>query len=367
MKYLIVLLVLSAAQPTYANMASPIWEGTSTGSVFSSRDIDILGEHIRLSIDEDFQTATYHIAYRISCDSGGTQIPLLFDARDYREGFNIWVDDQQVPVLNVPKGHLTTTNTPYQKFSNAFGREEGQTAPNVTLTWDNGSVWSYQLDDLQYFELDLAPGEHLIRIIYTADAWIDHADWVKSYSFRYALLPAKYWRSFNSLEIELDSPKANGHWSTSLGAPDEGAMERKAVWRFSNLPADYFTISFQPAINNWAKAMIAIGPLGLTLVLLVVLTFFHVLLIRTFRNRHPLKKYSWAVILGSIAVPFITLVFFMFSFGIIDLVIGQHAGSHHGYVFFILLLYPALLPIYWIIMWQIDRHLKNKLHPNPLT
>ena len=56
------------------------------------------------------------------------------------------------------------------------------------------------------------------------------------------------------------------------------------------------------------------------------------------------KKFSWVMLLGSLVVPAITLIFFVYAFGLIDDVIGTHASRYHGYNFLVLLLYPAIMP-----------------------
>jgi len=67
------------------------------------------------------------------------------------------------------------------------------------------------------------------------------------------------------------------------------------------------------------------------------------------------------VILGSLVVPLLILFFHMLSYFIIDWSIGEEASRRHGYTFLILFLYPLLLPVYWFIMWWIDRSMKRSL------
>jgi hypothetical protein len=74
--YLIVLLF--ATLFCNANMASPYVEGTLSGSAFSSRNIDIIGEKITISPNKDFSSAFYDIEYTISSSSSYSHIiPLL--------------------------------------------------------------------------------------------------------------------------------------------------------------------------------------------------------------------------------------------------------------------------------------------------
>ncbi|MCB0630539.1 MAG: hypothetical protein KDD15_12420 [Lewinella sp.] len=350
------------SQLCLANMASPLREGTHAASAFSSRDIDILREIIQVSIDKDFSRASYRITYHIQTDSAGQQVPLLFLARDYLGDFQVWVDDKEVQLLAIPNEYLLTPDSLLQRFSNTF-RPDGATRgePAVVIQWQKNSGEYYHFYDLKYFEIDLDKGPHTIRVAYNASVWTDISDWVKQSSFRYALSPAKYWRSFGSLEIELDATAFDRPFSTNLGAPHSGSLQDKAVWQYDELPAEHFEIIFQPGINAFASLLIVIGPFGLTLLMGVFLVILHYWAIRSYRNRHPDRRHSWVVSLGSLVVPFLLLIFYMEAYELIDLAIGPAAGRYHGYTFLVIFYYPVLLLFYWLSMWRVDKYLKRRI------
>lgn len=344
-------------------MASPIREGTFSSSAFSSRDIDILKEKIFLKIDKDFRTAFYQIKYIIRTDSTGKQIPLLFLAKDYKDNFKVWVDSQEVKVLDIPSEYTTTIHSRFEGFSNSFE----PTLPNgeqetSEISWENNSGILYNLNDLKYFEANLEKGEHKIRVEYTAKVWTDKSGWVNKYSFRYSLSPAKKWKSFGSLEITLDASDFNHSLTTNLGQQTYGRLDSFAVWYFSKLPADYFEIVYQPEINAFAKSMIALGPFGLALFFAMAFAFLHFIIIRKYRISNPTAKYSWIVIAGSVTIPLFILMSYILSFNIIDKVIGDEAANYHGYNFVVILMYPLLLPIYGIIMWLTDKRIKERIN-----
>lgn len=343
-------------------MASPIREGTFSSSAFSSRDIDICKEKICLKIDKDFKKAFYRIEYSIETDRNGIQIPLLFIAKDYQGEFKVWVDNQEVKLLEIPSEYRTSVNSPFENFSNHFRQpsQDGE-SESVIIYWQKNSGNVYNLSELKYFEIDLSKGKHLIRIEYTASVWTDISDWVKEYSFRYSLSPAQNWKSFGALEIILDASNFNSSLTTNLEQYTHGHLDRISVWKFSEIPSDYIEIIYKPEISLLAKTMIAITPFGLTLIFALLIAFIHFLSIKKYRKNKPTKKYSWVVIAGSVTIPFFILLNYIISFDIIDRVIGDEAGNYHGYTFQAIILYPLLLPVYWAIMNLIDKKIKGRI------
>ncbi len=362
MKQPLTILLFLIGRLCFANMASPIWEGTFSSSAFSSRDIDILREKIVVTIDKDFRTAFFQIEYFIRADASGRQIPLLFHAKDYEGDFKIWVDNRAVTWRDIPPEYRTTGDSPFEKFSSSFKPpHQSEQSETVEIYWEENSGFIYDLNELKYFETDLAKGEHQIRVEYTANVWTDISDWVKEYSFRYSLSPAKSWKSFGSLEVTIDASDFGLSLTTNLGEQNSGRLYSVAVWNFSTLPADYIEVIYKPKVNALARAMIAMDPFGLTLVFALLMVFLHVIGIRKYRESRPTKRYSWVVIVGSVALPFLILIGYMVSFDIIDSIIGQEAGRYHGYTFIVMILYPLLVPVYWIIMWLIDKRIKRRL------
>lgn len=344
-------------------MASPIREGTSTSTAFSSRDINIAKEIIHLKIDNDFNTAKYVIEYFIKTDIAGKQVPLLFYAKDYNENFKVWVDDVETEILDIPAEYTDTKKEPFQSFSNSFSTPAYEHAtPTVTIYWQKNYGNNYEINELKYFEPNLSKGEHKIRVEYEAEAWTDVSDWIKEYSFRYSLSPAKYWKSFGTLEITVDAVSCKSSINTNLGKPTNGKLDSIAFWKFDTLPADFIIVSHIPKISQLAELLIAIDPFGLTILFAIILIVLHFFSIKKYRKNNPSKKYSLVVIIGSLVIPFIVLFFYVMSYGIIDNVIGVEAGRRHGYTFLVIIFYPILLVIYWLIMWLIDRKIKANIN-----
>lgn len=357
----LLLILLLAAQFCKANMSSPILQGTRTSAAFSSKDINILSEFIHIKIDKDYTTARFIVEYTIQSDIAGRQIPLLFYAQDYKDSFFVWVDDQQVTIQNIPEQYIHTDNSPFSMFAASFEKNSQPNEPDrVSIYWNKSYGSVYKLNDLKYFETDIAKGIHKIRVEYTAKVWTDISGWVKEYSFRYSLTPAKFWRSFGTLQISIEQEGTIKQLSTNIGLPIEKTFQKNNSWSFTKLPAEYLQFAYSPEVNSFAKTLLAVEPFGLSIIAGLILFIVHLFFVGWYRKKFVQKKYSPVVILGSLLIPFLILLSYILSYDIIDNAIGDNAGRHHGYVFLVIVFYPILLPVYWTIIWLIDRRIKRK-------
>lgn len=358
----LIFFLLLFGQLAQANMSSPIWEGTMTSSAFTSKDINILSEIIQIKIDKDYKTAKFIVEYTILSDISGRQIPLLFYAQDYKDSFFVWVDNKRVSIQTIPEKYTHFDNSPFSGFSSSKDdNNRNNERDEVTIYWWKNSGFVYKLNDLKYFETDIAKGLHKVRVEYSANVWTNISGWIKQYSFRYSLTPAKFWKSFGTLVISVEQEGNVRQLSTNIGEPIEKAYKAKNSWTFAKLPDDYLEFSYTPKANNLAKALITIQPFGLSIIAGVILFALHLFFSFRYRRQFVNKKYSPVVILGSLLIPFLILLSYMYSYDIIDNAIGEEAGRHHGYVFLVIIFYPVLLAIYWTTLWLLDRRQKRKL------
>ncbi|MDZ7339604.1 MAG: hypothetical protein ONB30_13840, partial [candidate division KSB1 bacterium] len=119
-----------------------------------------------------------------------------------------------------------------------------------------------------------------------------------------------------------------------------------------------------PETPRLAAALIRISPAGMALGVFVLLVLLHGLLIYHHRRRHYRRKISSLSVVGSLLVPFIAISVYVFSFSLIDALIGPEASGRHGYPFLAYLLYPVFMPVYGIVMilgdWQEGRRRRKK-------
>ena len=335
-----------------ANMASPIRPGTKTSTAFSSKDIDILSETINIKIASDFKTAKFTIEYNIQSNISGNQIPLLFYAKNYGDKFSVLLDNNSVLIQDIPSDFILDASY------NGLKKE----ADDVDITWNKDYQSSYKLQDLKYFETDIPKGKHKITVSYTANVWVDVSGWTKKYSFYYSLTPAKFWKSFGILDIRLEQAGNIRQLTTNIGLPEEKKFQQKNNWHFNKLPDEYLAFSYTPMPNKLASILISIEPFGIALLVGLLLFVIHLILIILYRKRNPNKKQSLVVGIGSILVPLLFLISYIYSFTMIDDVIGTDAGKSHGYSSILaLIFYPVFLPIYWFVMWLLDKFIKRKL------
>lgn len=359
-RYLALLLVL-LARVCLANMASPYVYGTKVSTAFSSSSIDILSEKIFVAIDSRFQTAAYTVEYSIKTDTGGMQTPLLFYAQNYKSDFKVWVDGVLINLLQIPENDAKAHSHRFKKFSDAFDNATDTTkAQQVTIYWDENWADTYPLSDLKYFEAKLSKGLHKIRVEYTADRWLRKHSWINEYSFKYALSPAKFWRSFGTLQINISASNFNNITTNLYKGADQVSGDTK-TWNFTNLPGNTFEITYTPQLSGLASTLISIEPVGLAVILGLLLVFIHVIWVIKYRKLHPQNKYSVVVISGSLLLPALVIIAYLFSFSVIDSLLGDNASHYHGYIFLIIFIYPIITPFYWLALLLVDRTYKRKL------
>ena len=231
---------------------------------------------------------------------------------------------------------------------------------SVLIKDSENSGFYIGLNDMIYFETDISKGEHTIEVSYRATKWIDGWDWINEYSFRYALSPAKYWKSFGSLDVTLDAVQCNKNLTSNIGLPNSGKVDSIATWHFEGLPVEILQIIYAAPITKQAEILMNIGPRLLGIITGLVLAIIHFGLVIWYRKNRRGNKYSIVVILGSILIPLIFLISWMNYYDLIDHIIGNQASGRHGYIFFILFLYPIILPIYWTASSLIDKWIKKK-------
>lgn len=362
MKISILIILLFAGQCCKANMSSPVWEGTLTSSAFTSKDINILSETIQIKIDRDYKTAKFIVEYIIQSDVNGKQIPLLFYAQDYKDSFFVWVNNQRVAIQNISEKYSHFDNSPFSGFSNLKGDDNRENEKDeVRIYWNKNVGFVYRLNDLKYFETDIPKGVHKVRVEYTSTVWTDISGWIKEYSFRYSLTPAKFWKSFGILSVSVEQEGTVREISANIGEPTEKIDNGKRSWTFTKLPEEYLKFSYTPEPSTLVKALINIQPFGLSVIAGIILFTLHLFFVYRYRRQFVNKKYSYVVILGSLVVPFLILLSYMNAFDLIDNLIGKEAGRHHGYVFLVIIFYPLILPIYWAIVWLLDRRQKKMM------
>ena len=342
----------------YANMASPLDEGSYVTSPFVSEQVDILREELTMTLDSTFSAAAVEVVYHIQANQSGRQIPLLFYAAGLQGGFRVWLDGQEIRLLDMPETYTDLEGSPFEAFQYLFTEQYDHLQVEIKDSPSTG--FFIRLEDMRYFEVDLPAGNHEIKVAYTATRWKDRSGWVNTYYIQYILSPASYWRSFGTLDIRLDASRFPNNLSTNLGEAHTGDLATMATWHFEDLPAEILRITYKPAIGKMAEWLVSVSPVGITIGISLLLMVVHLLTMRWYRRRKGPKGTSWATVIGSIAIPLAVLWVYVMAHSWIDGAIGAEAGKYHGYVFLTIYLLPFIFPLYLASMLLIDRIMRNR-------
>lgn len=331
------------------NMASPLRPGSLSGVPLASLDLGISHQKIIVRLAPDLRTARFSIDYYIGSDKPVTSLPLVFYAVRLTDSLQVQLNGRRVPLRPFPPDSLIPI--PMQFLKGIPGLDSGY----VRLNLDQDGREIIPFEALRYFEVNLDPGTHHIHVEYTSSVWEDRSDWVKRYSFFYSLEPARYWKSFGSLEVEVSQIGAPLPLYYSLGPPHRQPAPVVAQWSFTRLPADVLEIRYQPPLPRVAGWLIKISPSGLAVGVFFLLAISHAAAIIRRRRHSVSRRISGVAIIGSLLVPLAGLLTYAASFYLIDHLIGPHASARHqGYPFLSLLLYPILLPVYGGVMLILD-------------
>lgn len=343
----------------YANrMPKPIRRETLS-MPFVNQYVDVVHEDLFIKIDSTFNNATFNVNYYINSSKDGFQIPFLFYASEYLDFFSVKIDGIEVRIKDIPADLKVPENTKFKDFSYLFEyRYNGDRS--IVINESSHNWFSIRLSDMIYFETNISKGKHIIEVNYIASNWADFTKPLKEYSFRYALTPAKYWKSFGTLSIKVDATDFEHELKSNLGQTTKGDLKSIAEWKFDKLPTDILEINYKPSVSVIAQLLLYINTVRLMIITGVILAIAHLMLVIRYRKKKPLKHYSLVVILGSVLVPLLFLMSLMFYSYLIALAIGEHASGRYGNYFFALLYYPEIMPVYWFVYWLIDRQIKKK-------
>lgn len=340
-------------------MASPDIEGTLGARPFTNQYVDVVHEDLRITIDKNFEYAQFNITYFMYSSENGIKIPLLFYASEFLDNFVVKVDGISVNIQDIPNEIRIPENTIFDDFSYFFERRENENYSGVTLMESERSGFEVTMRDLKYFETDMLRGTHKIEVSYRATKWIDGWNPVNIYKFRYALSPAKYWKSFGTLDVFLDASSFEFPITTNLGEPLKPMVNNTAEWTFNHLPTNVLEIYYNPEIGDSTKALIKMGPFGIAICFAAVLFILQFMAIVFYRKKYLDKRYSVVVIFGSILLPLVFLIIWIYSYTFISNAIGEHATSRGNYSFLVLVLYPIIMPGYWLLNWGVDTFFKK--------
>ncbi len=338
-------------------MASPVNEGTFGTSPFISQYVNILHENLHIVIDENFEYADFVVEYNIHAEKSGTQIPLLFYASSYYENFKVTIDGKEVTLARQEdfwsaygpeKEKLTSFHYLYNADRKAISEIENQ--------FKYGRSEHIYLKDFLYFETDISEGNHTIKVTYKATNWRYKHNRVNEDSFLYALAPAKYWKSFGTLNVTIDASKVKDTVFANVGTPETGGINGVTTYEFSKLPVEILQISRVPKLSSLARFLIKIESFQLALFFISFIVLFHVWMMFRFRKKYPRRKFSTPAFIGMCIIPFLFIFLLIVATFLIDVAIGEpYASGRESYgAFFEFINLPKYILYYVVFSILVD-------------
>jgi len=360
MKKNILILLLFIPLLLNANMASPVNIGTLGTNPFLNKFVTIIHENLYIKINEDFKYADFDIEYIINSEKDGINIPLLFYASNYYTNFEVSIDGNPIELKEYNIRNKELTNFEY------LYNPDNTNTPEVHAVFNNGQSETIRMNDFLYFETNISKGKHSIKVSYKASAFqYDHSRLTEK-SFRYALSPANYWKSFGTLNVTIDASNCSEKITTNLGSPTEGELNSISKYHFTELPVDMIQIDLDLKLDPFPKFLLKIGYFNLALLFMLPLVYFHYRLMKKFRKRNTTSKLSAIAILGGILLPFLFIFVLIFSSFFIDYFLGEYASGREGYgAFFSFFFLPKFILVYLLIAIITDLIIK-KLQKNEL-
>ncbi|MCD7900860.1 MAG: hypothetical protein LUH22_13615 [Bacteroides sp.] len=338
-RFALAILLLSVSTLLWSNMGAPYIRGSRLSEVYSSRDVDILSEQLHIEI-LSYDKAVYRIIYTVKSDKGGVQIPLLFDTMSSEvDEFTVYVNQQEVPTLqqpyDLPKLEMVLWKDSLRRHFNADKQ--------------------FSIEHFKYLEAPLEEGINTIQVTYQVKPTIFVKKLIREYEFDYNLEPARYWRSFGKLDIHLDTRKLNAPVQVAFHN-DTVRVDSVYSWHYDTLPDTGISILYQPKVSKQADFLIRyLPPVNIYYLSFVLLGLLHLFFSVRYRRKHPKRKFSPVLIGGAFLVPFLAITLWIASYEWIDTVIGEFASRRHGYIIFTYVLYPFIVPVYWLVIWMLTR------------
>ncbi|MDB4950916.1 MAG: hypothetical protein JWM27_3565 [Gemmatimonadetes bacterium] len=233
--------VLAVPASARGNMASPVHPGARVGEPASGLEhLVVVHESLRIDLRAlaKGDPAVVQAVYRVRNDGARRTVPLLFVADGLLdEGSGVWMDGLPVPSLPAKAAGLPAS---WQPPAHTPALEPGLPALDYDVADRAGDL---------SFALDLAPGEHVVRVRYLARATARSGDSPAVFwQLGYVLAPARDWAGFGGMDLRVDLPAG---WR----AASSPALRRQGdalVGAWNRLPADALALTAQAPVGSGA-------------------------------------------------------------------------------------------------------------------
>lgn len=345
-------------------MAEPVRRGSQGASFFTPKYVDILHEHIQVHINSGFTEAQFDITYTIKTDRTGQSIPMMFYGYGMEDDFEIILNGQKIDQYRFIEHDKVASDTLFIDFKHYFEYDfydENSTNVKIYDTYDGVHAHLY---DLMYFEFGLDSGEHVMEVHYNTKPWREQINWVDKTGFYYSLDPAKNWRSFGELDIELFFEDGVTPIYTSIDSVQK-IRTYPVKWHFDKIPTPYFEVSHTPQLDGLGKMLVRIGNynigIGIFILYILLLMYF---IYRHRKRKGTERKFSFIALLGTVISPVAFLMAHYISFVLIEWSIGEDLTDFNtgkSYVLFALFVSFPWLVSCGIVSFLWDCYIRKKI------
>lgn len=304
--FFLLMLTFSSAF-SFANMANPIVNGSEHSLLFTTTDGHVKREFIDIDIFETDRVlyAKCMVTYEILSDKR-QRMPLLFLGLDL--------------------------------FGQPSAKVNGKTVPIV--------MDSTRPEGTFLFDANVNQGDNRIVVIYQAKIEYDNHGLEREYTLRYALYPAKYWKSFGPIQIRLHKGNVEIRSSNLQNLEETDSVY---LWNTDAYDMEYLEIVFVGRQSVLAKILLFLKPGGIASIAFILLGFWNVNLLK--RHRRKSRLILW---LGVLIVPTVFFFVYLESYRWIDAAL--HQDQNHGYNFFIVVIWPLLAILYaTYLFWKLRK------------
>ncbi|HRH41462.1 MAG TPA: hypothetical protein PKY82_07420 [Pyrinomonadaceae bacterium] len=344
-KLLSIVLLIICSVNLWANVAAPSQGGNILTEPNGIKTIDITNENLTIDFtqlgDENLPLNERYIEveaiYEVNNPADIPKLELIFVILSEAKGFQFFLDDKEISAVPFDNKNFADRNTWKTPTDTPFEDRKIMYNPS------NGNLKSAK------FTLNLAKGKHFLKAKYRAVSTIyRNIGLMKGWQFAYSLAPARDWKSFGGLNLNIKVPT---DWKFFANIK----LERNGdnlTGKFTEIPADFLAVTTQAPIpaNYTSTADLYF------LILLVCLFGFPFLLIIIAVWKGYKWKYAWAYgfLFGILWAGLVALSGYFNQFGAVEL-IPKSQYTSYGYgegfaVLFLIILVPIVLVI-GILLW----------------
>lgn len=335
-------------------MAAPSQGGQTLTEPSGVKNIDILKEDLNIDLtqlgDEKLTLRDRFInveaIYQIDNPSDIEKLELVFVIVSDAKNFQFFLDDKEINSAPIDNKEFADRNSWKKPDKTPYENRDLMYNPN------NGNLKSAK------FTFNLTKGKHALKAKYKAEPTVfKDVGVMKGWQFAYSLAPAKDWKSFGGLSLNIKIPQ-NWKFFSNLVFEQNGET---LTGNFNEIPADFLAITTQSPIpnsyNTWTNITSILFLLSLfgIPVLIIILAIW--------KGIHWKNSWAYGILVGVIWALLVGIIGFLgesLPKGMIPE--SQYASYGYGDVFstfFLVLLMPVTLVI-GIILWVVSIWLASK-------